>query len=299
VKTFSELDHMRVYRQTLMVPFNEKNKKKGTVVHLVGTESMQAEVIIQDPIIKNPNLIEGYYFDKSIAHLINDNTEEEQIKEEYVEEAGVGAGMAAGYIGKLALDVALKYSKKYIDAREAKTPTQKATAAKVFMTEYKRGKKSFERFKNRDGNRALKGTTPDAWWISWFGIDSKDIRAIGTNERNKVKNTKFYNMLKDARGNTKIAANYVDEFDKFLEKKDFYLISSGVEDNGKIVPFKVEYFYCPQVDKIFNCSVLNGIINIDYKHPISISDYLNRSKVSMLEIKDVLKICKENEKEDK
>lgn len=294
MKTFSELDHMRVYRQTLMVPFDEKNKKKGTVVHLLGTDSMQAEAIIQNPIMKNPNLIEGYYIDKSIAHLIGG---EETIEEEAFEEAGVGTGMAAGYLGKLALDVALKYSKKYIDAREAKTPAQKATAAKVFSGEYNRGKKAFEKFKERGGDRALKGTTPDAWWISWFGIDSNDIKAIGFNEKNKVKNTKFYNMIKDARGNTKIAANYVDEFDKFLAGKEFYLISSGVEDNGKVIPFKVEYFYCPQVDKIFNCSVLNGIINIDYKHPISISDYLNRSKASMLEIKDVLKICKENEKE--
>jgi hypothetical protein len=219
----------------------------------------------------------------------------ESVEEQSLEEAGVGAGMAAGYLTKLAWDAALKYGKKYIDAKEAKTPTQKQTAAVVFMGEYKKGKKAFEKFKSVD-NRPFRNTTPDAWWISWFGVTSSDIKAIGSNERNKVNNTKFQNMVTNARKDSKIVDKFVGEFENFLKNKDFFLISSAVEDNGKVIPFKVEYFYCPQTDKIYSCSGLNGVIKLDYKHPVSISDYLNRSKKSMLEIKDVLKICEEKDK---
>lgn len=293
MKTFSELEHMRLYRQPLMVPFEEKNKKKGTVVHLLTSETMQAADIIRDKNLKNPRLIEGYYIDKGIAHLISED--ETAVEEQSLEEAGVGAGMAAGYLTKLAWDAALKYGKKYIDAKEAKTPTQKQTAAVVFMGEYKKGKKAFEKFKSVD-NRPFRNTTPDAWWISWFGVTSSNIKAIGSNERNKVNNTKFQNMVTNARKDSKIVDKFVGEFENFLKNKDFFLVSSAVEDNGKVIPFKVEYFYCPQTDKIYSCSGLNGVIKLDYKHPVSISDYLNRSKKSMLEIKDVLKICEEKDK---
>ena len=293
MKTFSELEHMRLYRQPLMVPFEEKNKKKGTVVHLLTTETMTAADIIKDENIKNPRLIEGYYIDKGIAHLISED--ETAVGENAVLEIGIGTGVAAGYISKLAVDAALKYSEKYINAKEAKTPTQKQTASVVFMSEYKRGKKAFQKFKN-SGNKPLRNTTPDAWWLDWFGVTASDIKAIGKNERNKVSKTKFENMLTEARRNTKIVDKITNEFQIFLENKDFYLISSAIEDNGKVIPFKVEYFYCPQVDKIFSCSSLNVPFKLDFKHPISISDYLNRSKKSMLEIKDVLKICEEKDK---
>ena len=78
MRTFSELEHMRLYRQPLMVPFEDKNKKKGTVVHLLTNETMEAYEIIKDPSLKNPNLIEGFYIDKSIALLLGEEKEVER-----------------------------------------------------------------------------------------------------------------------------------------------------------------------------------------------------------------------------
>ena len=290
---------MRLYRQPLMVPFEDKNKKKGTVVHLLTNETMEAYEIIKDPSLKNPNLIEGFYIDKSIALLLGEEKEEETIDESAISEVGLGTGMAAGYVTKLAVDAALKYSEKYINAKKAKTPAQKEAAANFFMPEYQRGKKAFAKFKDSGKDRPFRNVTPDAWWISWFNINSSDIRVIGTNEKNKVSNIKFQNMLTEVKNSPKIVDKLVSDFEHFLKGKDFYLISSAVEDNGKVVPSKVEYFYCPQVDKIFSCSKLTVPFNLDYTHPISISDYLNRSKKSMLEIKDVLRICEEKDNEKK
>lgn len=289
MKSINELEHMKFYNRNvdLVVPYNPKDKKKGTAVQiLTGNEEAGAEYIIG--YLKNPNIINGYYTEKGITNLISVS---EQTMEESVAVA-VGSGVAAA----IARDIAIKYTAKWIDAKEAKTPTQKQTAAKVFMAEYKRGLKAYEKHK-RNPERTLKGVSPDAWWIVWFGISMEDIKKIGTNDYNRVSKHAFDNFISRAMNNH-LTEKEVNAFKLFIKDKEFFKISYAVEDTGK-VPWKVDYLYCPQTGKIYQSSPMVSLLTLNYKHPLTVTDYLNRSRKSMLEIQDVLEICEDNLKAKK
>ena len=94
----NELVPLRLYsnKRKVYIPVNEKDKKHGAAIFLMGTTQEQNEKLLNAPFLYNPNnLFRAYYIDRNMMAYVNSDainaTEEEEFDE--VQEAVLSEGM--------------------------------------------------------------------------------------------------------------------------------------------------------------------------------------------------------------